>query len=113
MAAPNEADPTQPGPAEAEGHGRATERILAWAAPGERELLAARAQALQEGDDAVDPDGDQLDRDERAARRPVDRRRSKHGGSTESAYQQLSLESSHRAAAGPCPSKQKKKAWFW
>ncbi|MDR7232882.1 GTPase HflX [Agrococcus sp. BE272] len=92
MAAPNEADPTQPGPAEAEGHGRATERILAWAAPGERELLAARAQALQEGDDAVDPDGVQLDRDERAALRRVDGLRTELEDVTEVEYRQLRLE---------------------
>ncbi|MGM1028659.1 MAG: GTPase HflX [Actinomycetota bacterium] len=79
MAAPQDTGST--------GHGRATERILAW---GER------AQALQEDaleaelDDGVD--GAQLEREDRAALRRVDGLRTELEDVTEVEYRQLRLE---------------------
>ncbi|WP_083586939.1 GTPase HflX [Agrococcus sp. Marseille-P2731] len=74
------------------GQGRAMERILRWAQPADTEVLAARAQALQ-GDDAFsDADGEQLDRDERAALRRVSGLRTELEDVTEVEYRQLRLE---------------------
>ncbi|GEK81076.1 GTPase HflX [Agrococcus baldri] len=71
---------------------RATERILAWAQPSESEVLADRAQALQADDALGDSDGEQLDRDERAALRRVDGLRTELEDVTEVEYRQLRLE---------------------
>ncbi|MCH1883604.1 GTPase HflX [Agrococcus sp. ARC_14] len=72
--------------------GRATERILAWAQPGDGEVLSARAQALQADDAFSDTDGDQLDRDERAALRRVDGLRTELEDITEVEYREVRLE---------------------
>jgi GTPase len=72
--------------------GRAMERILAWAEPGDGEVLSSRAQALQEGEDAGDYDGAQYERADRAALRRVDGLRTELEDVTEVEYRQLRLE---------------------
>ena len=71
---------------------RATERILAWAQPADGVVLSERAQALQADGWESDTDGDQLDRDERAALRRVDGLRTELEDVTEVEYRQLRLE---------------------
>jgi len=75
----------------AEG-GRALGRILAWAQPGEGDLLASRALALQADDTDSDIDGEQYDREERAALRRVAGLSTELEDVTEVEYRQLRLE---------------------
>ena len=74
-----------------EGRSRAPDRILAWARPGD-DLLAERADALQDEAAWSEHDGDQLDRSERAALRRVEGLRTELEDVTEVEYRQLRLE---------------------
>lgn len=67
------------------------ERILAWADPGD-DVLAEAADALQQEAFDSEADGDQLDRQERAALRRVDGLRTELEDITEVEYRQLRLE---------------------
>jgi GTPase len=71
---------------------RAMERILAWAQPAEGAVLSERAQALQADHELGDTDGEQYDREERAALRRVDGLRTELEDVTEVEYRQLRLE---------------------